>query len=173
MRRGTWQRGDWMDWKLVPSRLTEADILTLENELPFHLPPLFRAFLVTYYVLDMDFGDFRLPQLPSDDPLVEVRRWLLQPALWQIGYAQFGGGTFGDPLCFDLRSATPGGDYAVVAINHDGILPHENWQYRDRVEPHAKPVAASFREFFTKLCLGEQQAEPDGTTDRPQEGWLF
>jgi hypothetical protein len=166
MRRGEWQQNDWVDWKLVPSRLTEADVLLLEAELPFRLPPLFRAFLVTYFVLDMDFGDFSLPQLPSDDPLKEVQRYLLQPDLWRIGYAQFAGGTCGDPVCFDLRAPTPDGDFPVVAINHDWIVPHENWRHRERVEPHAKQEAGSFREFFTGLCLGESEAEPGTAADR-------
>ena len=62
-------------------------------------------------------------------------------------------------------ASTPGGDFPVVAINHDWIVPHENWQHRDRVEPHAKREAGSFREFFTRLCLGEAEAEPDATAD--------
>jgi hypothetical protein len=165
MRRGEWQQDDWVDWKLVPSRLTEADVTALEAELPFRLPPLFRAFLVTYFVLDMDFGEFSLPQLPSDDPLVEVRRYLLQPQLWRIGYAQFAGGTCGDPVCFDLHSPTPDGDFPVVAINHDRIVPHENWRHRDLVEPHASWEAGSFREFFTRLCLGAPDAEPGAAAD--------
>ena len=44
MKRGEWQKDDWVDWKLVPSRLTEADVIAMESELPFHLPPMFRAF---------------------------------------------------------------------------------------------------------------------------------
>lgn len=154
MLRGKLQDSDWVEWKLIPSRLTEADVVTLEHKLPFALPPLFRAFLVTYFVLDMDFGEFYLPALPSDAPLKNVEHYLLQPNLWKIGYAQFAGGTCGDPVCFDLKALTHEGDYAIVAINHDWIVPHENWQHRDRVEPHAKRVAHSFREFFTRLCLG-------------------
>ena len=65
MRRGQWQKNDWVDWKLVPSRLTEADVTALEARLPFRLPPLFRAFLITYFVLDMDFGEFHLPALQA------------------------------------------------------------------------------------------------------------
>lgn len=109
MRGGRWRRGDWEDWILVPSRLAEADIVALEAELPFRLPPLFRAFLVSYFVLDMDFGEYRLPELPSDGPLVPARRFLVQLALWDIGYAQFGDHNYGDPLCFDLRAPTPEG----------------------------------------------------------------
>jgi hypothetical protein len=155
MKRGTWQQDDWVDWKMIPSRLTETDVEILEAKLPFRLPPLFRAFLVTYFVLDMDFGQFCLPALPSDDPLKHVKLYLLQTNLWRIGYAQFASGDCGDPVCFDLEAPTVEGDYPVVIINHDWIVPYENWQYRDRVEPHAKHVARSFREFFTRLCLGE------------------
>lgn len=159
MRRGEWQQDDWVDWKLISSRLTEADVIALESELPFHLPPLFRAFLITYFVLDMDFGEFHLPALPSNAPLENVKRFLLQPELWRIGYAQFAGNDCGDPVCFDLQAPTPDGDYAVVTINHDWIVPYENWKHRDRVEAHAKRVSRSFREFFTRLCLGESAVQ--------------
>jgi hypothetical protein len=155
LRRGEWQHNDWVDWKLVPSRVTEADVTELEAQLPFRLPPLFRAFLVTYFVLDMDFGEFCLPALPSDSPLRNVKRFLLQPRLWSVGYASFADGECGDPVCFDLQAPTPDGDYPIVVINHDWIVPHDNWKHRDRVEQHAKRVANSFREFFTRLCLGE------------------
>jgi hypothetical protein len=85
MRRGQWQESDWVDWKLIPSRLKEADVAALEARLPFGLPPLFRAHLVTYFVLDMDFGEFRLPALPSDAPLNNVQRYLVQPELCRSG----------------------------------------------------------------------------------------
>lgn len=160
MRRGEWEKDGWMDWKLVPSRLTEVDVVALEAELPFRLPPFFRAFLVTYFVLDLDFGNFQLPALPSNDPLRDVRPCLLRPTLWRIGYAPCGGAC-GDPVCFDLQAPTCDGDFAVVAINHDWIVPHENWQHRERVEPHASRQAGSFREFFTRLCLGEPEVVRD------------
>lgn len=152
MRRGEWQQDDWVGWKLVPSRLTEADVAAPEAELPFRLPPLFRAFLVSYFVLDMDFGDFYLPRA--------VRRYLFQPDLWRIGYARFAGGTCGDPVCLDPHAPTPDGDFPVVAINHDWIVPHENRRHRDRVEPHAEREAGSFREFFTRRCPGAPGTEP-------------
>lgn len=165
MRRGMWQNNDWVGWKLLPSRLTEADVAALEARLPFCLPPLFRAFLVAYFVLDMDFGEFQLPALPRDDPLKYVRRFLLRDELWRIGYGPFAGGACGDPVCFDLQAPTLDGDYPIVVINHDRIVPYDNWHHRDRVEPHTKRVANSFREFFTRLCLGEA-ADADRTADR-------
>jgi hypothetical protein len=151
---------EWVKWKLIESKLTEADILELERMLPFKLPPLFRAFLISYCVLDMDFGDFLLPELPSNTPLKKVRLYLLQRDLWDIGYAQFGSNPYGDPLCFDLQSPTSDADFAIVVINHDMIAPFENWKYRDRVQPHAKKVGESFRAFFSALCLGSAR----GTT---------
>ena len=155
MRRGQWQEDDWVDWKMIPSRLTEADVDALEKKLPFRLPPLFRAFLVTYFVLDLDFGEYQLPQLSSDAPLRDVQRYLLQPSLWAIGYSQCASSGCGDPVCFDLHAPHEEGEFEVVVINHDMIVPFENWHRRDRVEPHATRVAGSFREFFTRLCLGK------------------
>lgn len=156
MRLGKWEQDDWVRWKLVESRLMEADVLAIEAELTFALPPLFRAFLVTYYVLDMDFGEFVLPALPSDDPLVQVRQNLFQTNLWEIGYAQFASGECGDPVCFDLQAPRPDGEFKIIVINHDQVTLSENWNRREAIEPHAREVAGSFREFFTRLCLGNQ-----------------
>lgn len=153
MRDGSETDDDWVRWKLIESRLSEADVLELEEELPFSMPPLFRAFLVTYHVLDMDFGKFRLPELPSDAPLEQVRQYLFQANLWAIGYARFASGESGDPVCFDLRAPMPDGEFKVVVINHDNISRPEDWLRQEAVEPHATWVANSFREFLTGLCL--------------------
>ena len=121
MRRGEWEQDGWTYWKLIPSRLTEADVHALESELTFHLPPLFRAFLISYFVLGLDFGEFQLPRLPCDEPLKEVRRYLLQPELWRIGYAQFGRNVEGDPVCFDLKAPAADGDYLWCALTMIGL----------------------------------------------------
>jgi hypothetical protein len=153
MRDGVWEEDDWVRWKLIESRLTEADVLDIENELPFRLPPLFQAFLVTYHVLDMDFGAFHLPELPSDKPLEQVRQYLFRTELWDIGYAQFASGESGDPVCFDLQAPMPDGEFKVVVINHDNIPRPADWLHREAIEPHAEQVANSFRDFFIGLCL--------------------
>lgn len=154
MRDGNWQEDDWVRWKLIKSRLSEADVMALESELPFPLPPLFRAFLVTYHVLDMDFGEFVLPVLPSDEPLKDVKQYFSHTNLWDIGYAQFASGECGDPVCFDLRAPMPDGEFKIVVINHDNVSHPEDWLRRETIEPRATRVADSFREFFTNLCLG-------------------
>ncbi|MFO0867135.1 MAG: SMI1/KNR4 family protein [Gemmataceae bacterium] len=156
MKTGTWEDDGWSHWQLIPSRVSEADVAAIEDMLPFSLPPLFRAILVSYFALDMTIGEFSLPEMPSDDPLSEVKAYLIRPTLWAIGYAPFAGNVEGDPVCFDLRADAPNGDYEIVVINHDMIVPYENWAHRELVEPHAKRLARSFRDFFITLCLGEQ-----------------
>ena len=39
----------WVEWSVLPSTLTEADVAELENNFGIHLPPLFRAYLLARF----------------------------------------------------------------------------------------------------------------------------
>jgi hypothetical protein len=143
---------EWVQWKLIESKLNERDILEFEAKLPYKLPPLFKAYLLSYCVLGMDFGDYYLPEISCDAPLRATENYALQPTLWAIGYGPFGGNPYGDPLCFDLQAPTPDGDYEIVVINHD-MLSGEKWKNREQVAPYAMKVGGSFRDFLTGLCF--------------------
>src|ERR1700681_208337 len=69
MRLGESDGDGWCSWKMLPSSGNSSEVAALETQLPCRLPPVFRAFLTTRLVLDLDFGQFQLPELPSDEPL--------------------------------------------------------------------------------------------------------
>lgn len=143
---------EWTEWKMIPSRLTSDDLEALHAGLPAKLPPLFLAYLSTRHVLDMDFGEYALPALPSDKPLEHAARLLTNRDLWPAGYIQFASGECGDPVCFDFQRPQANGDYPIVVFNHDAI-PHEAWSSRETLQPFAREVAGSFRTFLRELCL--------------------
>ena len=60
------QDEEWRKWRPIPSSFTLVDVARLEENLPAKLPSLFKTYLTTYHILDMDFGEYHLPPLPSN-----------------------------------------------------------------------------------------------------------
>lgn len=158
----------WCEWKMIPSSVKEADVAALEARLPCRLPPVLRAYLTTYCVLGMDFGEFLLPQVPSDKPLAAITRLLMSREPWAAGYVQIASTVDGDPVCLDVRSPTSDGDFAIVRFNHD-LVPRDAWQARDGLEPYAGFVAPSFRQFFEDLCIARRVEVQTSPLERAHE----
>jgi hypothetical protein len=137
----------WMEWHIIPSRVSDTDLDNLEKDLPAKLPAIYRAYLSTYHIIDSDFGDWWLPELPSDRPLFRASQYLHQKDLWELDLMQIGSNPFGDPVCLDLRSKREDGDYRIVNIPHD-CIPREAWQSRETLEPHLQHLADSFYDFL-------------------------
>jgi hypothetical protein len=159
MRLGPPDAEGWADWKMLPSRVTEADIRALEKRLPAPLPPAFVAYLTARHVLAMNFGEYSLPVLPTRAPLRDARNFLMARELWPCGYLQFAGGPCGDPVCFDIARRRPNGDYPVVVFNHDQV-PEEAWGSRAALRPYVQQLAPSFRAFLKGLVEGLYEEEP-------------
>src|SRR5437868_10038401 len=62
----------WVKWKMLPSNITEDQVVEIEKSLPGQFPPLFRAFLTTRFVMSIEVQDVRLPALPSDNALEDL-----------------------------------------------------------------------------------------------------
>ena len=143
---------------MSPSLVQPRDVDALEADLRVRLPPFYRAFLCCRVVLGLDFGDYALPDVGCDDPLVEVRTLLsasLGPGFIQFGHAR----GCGDPLCFDLTRADEDGDCPVVVFNHD-VVPAEAWRVRAELLRYAAVVAPSFRGFLTSLLTDDAAIFP-------------
>jgi hypothetical protein len=158
----------WCDWKMIPSSAKDADVSALEARLPCRLPPVLRAYLTTFCVLGMDFGEFHLPEVPSDKPLAHITSLLMSRELWAAGYVQVASTVNGDPVCLDVRSPTSDGDFTIVRFNHD-FVPRDAWQSRDELEPYAGFVATSFRQFFEDLCMGRRIEAQKSPLERSHE----
>jgi hypothetical protein len=147
-------------WRMIPSTVTEAEVLGLEESVPGPFPPLFRAYLTTRHTLGMDWFD--LPDLPSDDPLGGVRRALAtQQALLAAGYLPFTESAVGGigPLCFDLVSRQPDGDCPVVMFDRDELRPLGPQPTREELEALATVTEPSFRVMLL-ITFPEKMNEP-------------
>jgi hypothetical protein len=137
----------WVPWKPVPSPVTDADILAVEEGAGAPFPPLFRGWLMYKCLLMTDFGLVRLPETPSDDPLHEIRQYVgimnSQPYFRPRLVLPFGSdGNDTGPLCFDLARRHPDGDCPVVLFDHELL---------DRPEYAGRPFADSFAALLDML----------------------
>ncbi|MCI1695686.1 SMI1/KNR4 family protein [Aneurinibacillus aneurinilyticus] len=152
----------YVAWKMLPSTVTEEEITEIEQGLPARLPPLFRAYLTTQFVLDMQIINppyfFMLPELPADNPFQDIaftlQAWNLLLITGYIPFAEYQDGW--GPVCFDTKQQTVDGDYAIVWFDHEHLL-HEldegDYVSREKVESYAQTLFPSFRVFMTELFL--------------------
>ncbi len=75
MKAGETDEDGWSEWKPVDSMIDESEISSIETEIGYSLPSLFRAYLMHKCLLMTDFI-VRLPQTPSNDPLREFRHYI-------------------------------------------------------------------------------------------------
>jgi hypothetical protein len=119
----------------------------------------------------MDFGEFHLPEVPSDKPLAPIASLLMSREMWAAGYVQVASTVDGDPVCLDVRSPTSDGDFAIVRFNHD-FVPRDAWHVRDRLEQYAGFVAPSFRQFFEDLCMARRiEAQRSPLEQAHEDAW--
>ncbi|MBE7683567.1 hypothetical protein GUA98_24390 [Paenibacillus sp. P13VS] len=159
MQDGTVDDEGWVRWRMLASMVTEDQISELEQScgLPVPVPPLYRAYLSTRYVMNvyLRYDDFviGLPDLPSDRPLRRLQElWVAWKPLIAEGYIPLA--TYEDdagPVCWDIRK--PGGDhdYAVVWFDHE-LLVHDEWPSREQLEGWAVSLFPSFRDMLSPLA---------------------
>jgi len=128
MRVGEVDHWGWVEWRVMPSAVTPADVDALEEEIGHTLPPSFRAYLMARAHL-LDFGTRRFNNqlllfgLPTRDPLGGLRDLLGEcPAFLRAGLIPFG--DFGDgwgPLCFDTHRRGPDGECPILWLDHEDL----------------------------------------------------
>jgi hypothetical protein len=158
---------EWQEWKLIDVAYELTEVESLEAKLPVPLPQYFKAFMLSYHTMNMDFGEYSLPESWSDRPLARNFGILLDPSFWEAGYLQIGNARgCGDPLLLDFQSVT-GNDYAVTIFNHD-VVPHEVMGDRTKLKPYESFIAPSFREFFRLLLNQDTSIFPAPTSAEEQ-----
>lgn len=145
---------EWQKWKMLPSTVTKGELDAIDAELPAPLPSTFRYFLSTYHILDMDFGQYKLPVMPSNGPLGFAKWRLMHKEMWPAGFMEFAGTQDGDPVCFDIQSGRNDKDYPIYVINHDAVKT-DGWAKRSIVIDNAEKVADTFLQFLVMLCRPE------------------
>ena len=160
-----------VDYKVLPSTVTEAQVRALETRAGGPFPPSFRAYLRHGHFMGVGGKGkrARLPATPSDDPLGEISRYLdgwsgLLPA----GYVAFAEDTNdAGALCFDYRNRRQDGDCPVVLFDHDALVPLEEAARGDRavVEPLAEEFAPSFLDLAREM-IGAVLASPPQRRER-------
>jgi len=151
---------EWQSWRLIDSTYSMTDVDAFEQQLPAPLPQFFKAYMLAFHFLNMDFGEYSLPESPSDCTLARNFNTLLNDTFWTAGYMQFGDARgCGDPLLMDFHSVDEQGDYRVVVFNHD-VVPRDIIKDRERLKPFESQLALSFRSFFDLVLKGDESIFP-------------
>jgi hypothetical protein len=129
-------------WRPASVSIDASAINILYNEVPVRLPRLFEELVLSYRWAEVDLGLYRLVANPLGADLSGLLSQMqCDPNLWEsllpAGFVQFGKGPDldYDPVCFDTRSSSSGGDYRVVKIDHEGILCNYRIKIVDELAP--------------------------------------
>lgn len=157
MWAGPVEPSGWVDWKLLPSSLTDLDVARLEAIYGVAFPPSFEAYLLARFHCFRQFKSAKyqrtlsLPDLPSRDPFRSLRAllegWRMLSRLELIPFAVWGDGW--GPMCFDTRRRDAFGECPIVWLDHEKLLPfHERGATRDELAPLEQPLYPSFGELL-------------------------
>lgn len=131
MRVGVPDENGWCQWKATDSEITLQDIKNIEENLGFKFPLLFSEYLTYKSLLMTDFI-VRLPQTPTDFPLLELNQYIemYQNRFKNIGLFPFAfDGNDAGPVCFDLKSPTEDGtDYKIVIFDYSISIEDSNYR---------------------------------------------
>jgi len=148
----------WVEWRVLPSTLTQADVTAVEKKFGVTFPPLFRAYLLARFhrfdqVKSRHYDQqIFMTDTPSVKPLKPLKdlmsswRSLIDAAF--VPFAQWGDGW--GPMCFDSSCRGADGDFPIVWMDHEALVSLDLEQFRQRkfLLPLAKPLYGSCREFL-------------------------
>jgi hypothetical protein len=148
----------WVEWRVLPSTLSEAEVAELENKFGIHFPPLFRAYLLARFHLFDQLKSSRHDQLilmtdtPAKKPLAPLLHLM---SAWRplidAGFIPFAewGDSWG-PMCFDTGRRASDGDCPIVWMDHEILasVSEEQCRARKKVLPLAQPLYESCRELM-------------------------
>ena len=158
MQVGAVDEDGWVEWRVLPSTLTEADVGALEGEFGVRFPPVFRAYLLARFQLFDQVRSRRYDQqimmsdTPAGRPLQPLRELLeAWSPLIDAGIAPFA--QWGDgwgPMCFDAVQRRVDSECPVVWVDHEVLVPlgPEGRRRREVVAPLVRPLYDSCREFL-------------------------
>jgi hypothetical protein len=160
MRDGPINDDGWVEWKVIQSNVKESEIINIEEKYSFKLPPYFSGYLqACSQLLDQvhsnKYGDqlIFMSCCPSDNPLKPLtdilEAWSPLIHSGYIPFAEWGDGW--GPMCLDLKSTSnQTEDYNIIWFDHEEIIPlgEDACKQREKIASFAKPLYASFKEFF-------------------------
>ena len=158
MQAGYVNSEGWVEWRVLPSTLTESEVTAVENDFGVLLPPLFRAYLLSRFQLFDQLLSIRhnqqicMTDTPSRNPLQPfldlIAAWRPLIDAGYIPFAEWGDGC--GPMCFDSLHRAADGDCPIVWMDHELLIPYgpDECRKRELVLPLTQPLYGSSREFF-------------------------
>jgi hypothetical protein len=161
MQVGPINSDGWVEWRVLPSTLDDAELAALEGEFGVRFPPLFRAYLLARFQLFDQVASRRYDQqilmtdTPAGKPLKPLRELLIAwEPLIDAGFVPFA--HWGDgwgPMCFDVVRRRVDGECPVVWIDHEEVVPlgQEGSRQREAVAPLTKSLYETCRDFLSDV----------------------
>jgi hypothetical protein len=176
MQAGPIDADGWVEWRVLPSTLTEAEVTQLENKFSMQLPPIFRAYLLARFHMFDQVTSAKHDELifmtdtPAGKPLAPLERLLNSPwrPLISAGFIPFA--EWRDscgPMCFDTERRAPDGDCPIVWMDHELLasISAERSRVRKNVLPLAQPLYDSCREFLLDVFGQPVRKETEANED--------
>ena len=147
---------EWKIWKLVPSRIDDAKIKEIENQLEVEFPEVLKCFFMTYHhMFEEPIG-----RNPINEPFVGLLN-AFNESLAANGYLPF---VWDEDhyfiRCFDLQNMPDEEKCAIVEIDHEEMFDliydaEENSKTlcKDDFAPHMRVIAENFYEYLN--CILE------------------
>lgn len=161
MQVGAADEDGWVEWRMSPSTLNEAEVTALETDFRIRFPAVFRAYLLSRFHLFDQVKSRRydqqifMPDTPSGKPLGRLRSLLVAwRPLIDAGFVPFAewGDAWG-PMCFDTTRPATDGDQPVVWMDHEALtaLGADGCRRREAVLPLVQPLYDTCREFLLDI----------------------
>jgi len=167
----------WVEWRVLPSTLTGAEVAELENKFGIYLPPLFRAYLLARFHLFDQLASRRHDELilmadtPARKPLAPLVQlltaWRPLIGAGYIPFAEWGDG-YG-PMCFDTHRRAADGDCPIIWMDHELLAPlsEERCRKRQEISRLAQPLYDSYRELLADIFANPADKLPGKDADSP------
>ena len=164
MSVGPVDRSGWVEWRVLLSTLSEADVAALEVEFGIELPPPFVAYLIARFhcLHQVKSRRFRqqilFPDTPTRQPFRRIRSeldgWRTLIPIGLVPFAEWGDGW--GPMCFDAKHRSPDGDCPVVWLDQGPLITLVREVTLDAAAIHAlnQPIFSSSREMLEDIFGG-------------------
>jgi len=116
---------EYIGWKAIPSKITNEEILRLENDLKCKLPKSYKEFLQYKYFMELHLPDIaiRIHNILPDSKLENLRYMNLEvnvpEEIIEKGYFYFGDFSDYGLLVFDTNKLKEENEFEVIFMMHD------------------------------------------------------
>jgi len=145
---------EWSQWKLVPSTVSNQDIINLEQEFGLRFPEWYKAFISTYH----HYFD-NIPQQSITEPLDDIKN-MFNPILCRLHYLPFcWDSEYGKIYCIDLNQLPDEMSCAIYQIEHEILFDlDETTAGPAELQASLELLYPNFKSYFDQTFLANDES---------------